>query len=800
MKRLLLFSLLLVSSLVTKAQMIGIEVEEYAVHTGMVGSTDLTGYTTYRVYAVLGDPDDFVSAIFGLAGKPLEIRTTTSFWQTPLGGATGDVINPAIFGVFPETQYDSFVTIGRTISTDPGSAITAQQSGALPWVTDFEAGGNIYIDGIVGGAWFTLFGATATNGFAGPDNKVLIGQFTTDGEIDGYVNAQIFLNGVQADDQEFLCYSFSSVEGAVAGCPDPSALNYDPTATYEDCSCEYPCTLEIGSLNVTPITCFGQSNGTAQIVAAGQQGGAQYVLDGGNTLAVGNYINLAAGNHTIVITDSEGCQITETFVVPNPGQITATLAVTSPISCNGAANGQITATSTGGNGGNTYSLQSNMSNSNTTGVFSNLTPGQYTVYITDQNGCTGQSTSLNITQPSAVVVNVSASAAATCSDSSDGTIVCLGFGGAGGLQYSIDNVNFQTSNVFNVPAGTYSVYTVDVNGCGDVTNNPVTITAPAAIGFSDLTTDPTCNGTSDGYIDVAANGGNGGFTYSIDGVNFSNVSEWSDLAGGDYTIMAIDDEGCEGSVVITLTEPSAISAGLSSTDPLCADDTNGSITVTATGGTPDYTYSIDGGTATSNPVFSGLAGGDYTIMITDANGCTMEEAASLTNPTAIDGSGVSVEESAVGAGDGSIDLTVSGGTGDYTFDWSGTGGFSADTEDVNGLSGGSYTVIVTDENGCSWTSSFDVTTGINELANGVGVALFPNPTTGLFTLNLTGLNGQNVNVVINDAQGRVVAQEMLNAGRSEYVKNFDLTFAADGFYFMQVTVGGYATTLKVLKQ
>lgn len=799
MKKLLLFSLLLASGLYSKAQMVGVEVEEYAVHTGMVGATDLTGYTTYRLYAVLGDQDDFVSAIFGLAGKPLEIRTSTTFWQTPLGGATGDAVNPAIFPVFPEVQYDSFVTIGRANSTDPGTSITAQQSGAEPWVTNFEAGNDIVINGLIGGAWFTLFSPQTVNAIAGADNKVLIGQFTTDGVFDGYVNAQIFLNGVQADDQEFLCFPFSSESGAVPGCTNPTALNYDANATYLDCSCEFECTLAIANINTTPITCAGQSNGTAQITVSGQQGGATFSLDGGNNLAVGNYNNLSGGNHTITITDSEGCQIVETFQVPAPAPVSVTLALTSPITCNGNANAVITGTPVGGTGAFTYSLASNMSNSTATPVFSNLSPGLYTVYAVDANGCTGQSTSLNVTQPLAVQVNVSSSVAASCSDSSDGIIVCVGFGGAGGIQYSIDNINFQSSNIFNVAPGTYTIYGVDVNGCTDTSNNPVTIGSPAAIGFATTINMVLCNGDETGFIDVAANGGNGGFTYSFEGGEFGATSEWSDLAAGDYSVVAIDDEGCQGTQTLTVLEPEAISVSNSATNPLCSDDQNGSITFIAVGGEPGYSYTVNGVTVGTG-VFEGLGSGTYDVVVSDTNGCEATASASLTNPMAIDVTGSSNEESATGANDGDIQITATGGTGSLSYEWTGPNGYTSNDEDITGLGGGSYEVTVTDANGCSMTMSFDVTTGVTELENGVEVNVFPNPTNGIVTLNLNGLNGQSVSYSVVDAQGRIVLQEGINAGSTQFSKNIDLSVAADGFYFMQITVGNYSSTVKVLKQ
>jgi len=158
MKKILLILTAVVCTVTTQAQMIGASVEVYEVHTGMVGSTDLTGYTTYRLFADLTDSEDFLSALFGIAGTPLEVNTDTDFWQSDFGGTTGPQVNPLVFPTFPEAEFDSFITIGRANSQDPGSGITATQDGSEPWVDVFNAGGNIVIDGTIGGAWFTLFG------------------------------------------------------------------------------------------------------------------------------------------------------------------------------------------------------------------------------------------------------------------------------------------------------------------------------------------------------------------------------------------------------------------------------------------------------------------------------------------------------------------------------------------------------------------------------------------------------------------------------------------------------------------
>ena len=221
-----------------KAQLVDVVFEPVVEHTGTTADgVDLTGFTTYHMYAVLANENDFVSSVFGLEEAPLTVTTTTSFFNAPLGGAIASNINPLLISNFESVAYDTWVTIGRESSGDPGNDITAVETPAEPWFTTFSNGGNIVIDGTFGGAWFTLFGVTAVNGFAGDDLRVLIGQFTTDGEISATVNIQVFLNGVQANNVNFLNEVVTVVSPAVPGCTNTSACNYDPNATEDDGSC-----------------------------------------------------------------------------------------------------------------------------------------------------------------------------------------------------------------------------------------------------------------------------------------------------------------------------------------------------------------------------------------------------------------------------------------------------------------------------------------------------------------------------------------------------------------------------------
>lgn len=800
MKKLLLFIFVAFAAFTSKAQLAGVEIDVVVEHDGIVGTTDLTGFTTYRLYAVLTNENDFLSAIYGLAGEPMEVTTTTSFYQNSFGSNLGSTINPGFYGFVPELEYDSWVTIGREDNMTAGTDIFTAQAAAEPWLDNFAAGGDIVMNGQIGGSWFTLFQAGAVQAYPDANLRVLIGQFTTDGDITGFINAQVFVNGVQADDQNGLGFSFTTVEGAILGCTDPEATNFDPSATLDNGLCIYPCTLELAAINITPPTCHNTNNASVQFVPSGEQGLVIYQLNGGNNLAVGTYNNLPAGPHTILITDSEGCQVEQDFEIVAPDPVSVAASLTSPITCNGDANGIISGTGNGGTGAITYSLSNQMTNPVDELLFGNLTPGNYTIYAVDANGCAGQSSPISVIQPLALNVGITAQVAADCANTPDGTIVAISTGGAGGTQYSIDNVNFQASNIFNVLPGQYTIYVQDQNGCTGQSNSQANIGGPAAITLSSTVTPPSCAGDENGVIMGSAAGGNGEFNYSVDGGAPVNMLNVADLAAGTYEIVVTDVEGCTDTFQVEVVAPSAVEISGSASDILCNGDENGTIEVAGAGGTAPYTYTVNGEDQGVNNVFEGLASGDYSVAVIDNNGCTVATDFEISEPTALAIDGSSTEESATGAGDAAVNVTVSGGTAPYSFDWSGPNGFSSDDQNLTGVSAGAYEVTVTDANGCEITFSTDVTVSITELGAGIAYSVYPNPNNGVFFLDIEGLNGQKVAYIILDASGRVIDRVELNAGQASFRETINMNNAASGVYFIQLTIGEFTSTARIMKQ
>ena len=177
--------------------------EDIGVIEGNNGTTDLSGYSTYRVYLNGETAQDKLSAVEGNSNRPLSIETTTSFFQTSLFSGANNVlanaISPVLYDLYPDVVYDSWLTIGIQQSADASAgevAVQLAEDNSFPLSTGFANGNNINVNSIVGATWYITDSDLYTNGLAGGNLKVLIAQLTTDGEISGQLGMQIFRNGI----------------------------------------------------------------------------------------------------------------------------------------------------------------------------------------------------------------------------------------------------------------------------------------------------------------------------------------------------------------------------------------------------------------------------------------------------------------------------------------------------------------------------------------------------------------------------------------------------------------------------
>jgi len=258
-----------------------------------------------------------------------------------------------------------------------------------------------------------------------------------------------------------------------------------------------------------------------------------------------------------------------------------------------------------------------------------LSGGDYTINITDANNCTWDTT-ITILEADAILINsVTVTDVTGCFGSDNGSIEIDAIGGAAPLEYSIDDgATWQTSNIFtDIGGGSYPISVQDANACL-ITDNPVTLIEPEAIVFSTNVTNLSCYGTADGSIEITiASGGIAPFEYSIDGgTTFQAGSNFADLSAGDYDAVVMGSDGClSPGITVTVAEPLEIVILSGETTSTCLGESQGSVVVTAEGGTGDLTFilKLNGSEVATNSDgnFTGLDVGTYAVDVFDDNDC-----------------------------------------------------------------------------------------------------------------------------------------------------------------------------------
>ncbi len=459
----------------------------------------------------------------------------------------------------------------------------------------------------------------------------------------------------------------------------------------------------IYAASVTDASC-GSSDGSITITASGGTGALQYSVDGGTTFQLGGmFSGLPTGSYNIIVEDINGCQATGTESIGTTSGPTITNEVSTDITCNGDDDGTITI-SASGTGSLDYSINGGATFTGS-GVFTNLSAGTYNIVVRDGNGCVTNGSTINIAEPTVIsfVANITD---ATCGVN-DGEIDITATGGTGTLQYSIDGgANFQSSGTFSsIGTGSYNVVVEDANGCQQTSVEAVN-SVPGPSILNSATTDISCFGLTDGMITIVATG-IAPLSYSIDGgISNQPSGSFPNLSAGTYVVTVEDNNGCiTNSSSLTITEPSAITIASSTTDATCGN-LDGSITLTAAGGTGTYEYSIDGG-ANFQPsaVFGTVMAGTYAIVVQDDNGC---QATSTVNVINADGpvitSLTATDETCFGNNDGIVNVTASG-TSPISYSFNGSAYQSSGTySGVTGL----VSIDVQDGNGCVLSSSITV--------------------------------------------------------------------------------------------
>ncbi len=476
----------------------------------------------------------------------------------------------------------------------------------------------------------------------------------------------------------------------------------------------------------TNCSCFGVNDGTITITPTGGTGaGYEYSLDGGAWTAIVNPISgigPTPSPHNLKIRDGAGCEsVTKQVTITQPAKVNFTAVKTDETPCSSSNNGTITVqTVTGGAGaGNLanyrYSLDGGSFGTNYT--FTGLQAGNHTVIARDLNLCESDPQSFTITEPFTVALSETHTNESPCNNSNNGTITLTATLGSGsGYTYYIDNGagdsrSNGTGSFINLTAGTWNCYATDGLGCSSATM-PITITEPTQVTFTFTQVNITpCFGGSNGEIHITASGGTGPYTYSSGGGYLNNGGNFTGLTANTYTLRVQDNLGCiSNPQTATITQPGQVTFTETHADPLCHDDANGTITVSASGGTSPYEYSLNNGTTWpySDGNISSLAAGTYNVKVRDVNHCESSMTVVVLNNPADVAVTLPVAYTDVtyfGGNDGTMTITVSGGTSPYDFDLNGgSGGFPYSGNSpklITGLTAGTYHVVVADANSCS---------------------------------------------------------------------------------------------------
>ncbi len=473
------------------------------------------------------------------------------------------------------------------------------------------------------------------------------------------------------------------------------------------------------NLTATDITCNGDNNG--QVVAIESVVG---IDNGGYTYnwlpnvgATATVNSLAPNTYTVTITDANGCTAVNSATVSEPTPLTAMVNATNE-SCNVGNDGEVTVLASGGSPmGGAAPYTYNWSNIETTETITGLSEGIYTVTVTDANSCTTVVPTVVTAPNGPTITGFTETISLLCFDSNNGEIVANAVQGdelINDFAWSNDPT-ITTATNSNLGAGTYIVTVTDLGGCIAVDSFTLTAPEPLAEASAAVTTRPLCVGGNDGTVTLDITGGTTPYNYLwAHGPQGPSFFTLTDLAAGDYTVTVVDGTGiCSlGPITISIEDPLPITILIDpqSIVPVTCNggiNCDGSATISASGGmSTNYTYTWDNGETGSGLSMTAmqLCQGNHSVTVSDGicpGGYVFDmgiDTIPAPAPVGVASGGIeTVPVTCFGDHDGSATITPTGGSGNYTIEWS-----DSQTDFIaTGLSPTTYTITITDDENCA---------------------------------------------------------------------------------------------------
>lgn len=502
-----------------------------------------------------------------------------------------------------------------------------------------------------------------------------------------------------------ITYTWSNGAGNVATQSGLAAGNYSVTVTdAKGCTATgsytvtQPAQLTVAQQTLRNVLCNGGNNGFISVTVNGGTPNYNFTWNPAN---VNNDTiqNLTANTYQLTVTDNNNCTATASYTVTQPPALTFGTAITKNIRCRNGNDGFITVSVSGGTGTYTYGWSHNPLLNNATA--NNLTAGNYITSVTDQNGCTATQSN-TLTQPaSGLSFNPFTVSNVTCFGGNDGSVTANPTGGPQPYSYQW-SVPGNTNQISGLPAGTYRVTVTDDSLCTAV--DSAVITQPQQITVSGVVTDVSCFGGNDGQIVASATPS--AVPYNYVWSNGSNGATITGLTNGTYTVTVSNQSGCTGTATFNVAQPTRLVLNAPAISNVsCFGGSNGSIAANPGGGTPNYSFNWSN--SASNQTASNLFAGSYQLTVTDSKGCTATDSYSITEPPqlVLAQPPTIVDVLCNGAATGAIAVSVSGGTPNYTYNWSNS---LPNQPNQQSLTAGNYSLTVVDNNNCTITDNFTI--------------------------------------------------------------------------------------------